>query len=187
MEKGIDYGNGKVNIDLTTGIRFGVISSSDLLQTWTDESEAYYGDPTCPKCGEVANTIDLAMENYEKLPGWEINGIGYVCHDCKYAFNSEEAYGDEPISWTLNVEEYEAEQGDDGNIFVTKSPYYTLAAFCSPCAPGACHLRSPIGIGLKAYCFGHDWFDDNIAPYPIFCVDDNSYVAPGKKKENDNG
>ncbi len=75
--------------------------------------------------------------------------------------------------------EYKATQsGDDSDIFILKSPYYTRAQFCSPCAPGACYLTNPCEDGERAYCFGHDWFDDGKAPYPVFLVADDSEVLP---------
>ena len=48
---GIDYGRGSVNIDKETGIRFGVINQNELMQAWSDSSEANYPDPCCPQCG----------------------------------------------------------------------------------------------------------------------------------------
>jgi hypothetical protein len=88
---------------------------------------------------------------------------------------------DEPIGWRYAKDGYECEAGDSGDIFITKSPYYTYAAFCSPCAPGACHLRNALepGLGMnnnRAYCLGHDWFDESRAPYRVFRVEDNAEV-----------
>ena len=159
---GIDYGNGKTNIDEKTGIRFGVISQNEVLQVWADDSEADYGKPTCPHCGSENHSDGDVTE--------------YRCDDCKVCFDSEQAYGDDPIRWTIDGE-YRAEQGgDDTDIFVLESPYYTRAQFCSPCAPGACHLENPIPNGEKTYCFGHDWFDGGSAPYPVYRVSDDSIV-----------
>jgi len=58
----------------------------------------------------------------------------------------------------------------DTDIFITKSPYYTLCNFCSPCAPGAGYIMEQNKNGVKAYCFGHDWFDDGKAPYKVYNV-----------------
>ena len=77
----------------------------------------------------------------------------------------------------LDDGEYKASQSqDDTDIFILKSPYYTHAQFCSPCAPGAGHLGTPCEDGPKTYCFGHDWFEDNKAPYPVFRVDNDEEV-----------
>lgn len=70
----------------------------------------------------------------------------------------------------------------DGDIFVLKSPYFTYAQFCSPCAPGACYLRSPLDSPVEAnkcYCMGLDWFDDdNPCPYPVYSVETGELINP---------
>ncbi len=176
---GIDYSLGQSNVDRATGIRFGVISQNEVLQAWADSSEADYGEATCGKCGADAVAID-----HEDVPtldddpaDWEDDGRDYACLNCKYSFDSGDAFGDEPNGFTYNAEGYEATQGSDGDIFVVKSPFYTRAQFCSPCAPGAAYLMNPCEDGPKAYCFGHDWFEDGKAPYPVFKVSDDSEVT----------
>lgn len=73
-------------------------------------------------------------------------------------------------------------QRDSMDLWVFKSPFYTYAQFCSPCAPGACHLSHPLSEEAlrppqnKCYCLGHDWFEDNKAPYQVFRVDNNEEV-----------
>lgn len=180
MSKGIDYGLGQTNIDPETGMRYGVISQHSV-EHWGEESEPQYGEPACPYCGNAAQDIDHEsvpdLDNY-KGDEWEDSGRDYACPDCKYTFESEEAYPDEPFAWTYNHDGLEAQQeGDDFDIFVTKSPYFTHAQFCSPCAPGACHLDHPMPNGAKAYCLGHDWFEGDIAPYPVYRVGDGSFVC----------
>ena len=96
----------------------------------------------------------------------------------------------------------------DADIFVEKAPYFTYAQFCSPCAPGAGHLMGPFvnewensGTGQsgvmaaedypqdykykaecagfpKVYCFGHDWYENGKAPYPVFSVETGEIVKP---------
>jgi hypothetical protein len=132
MSKGIDYGMGLVNIDHENGIRFGVIHQNEVLQVWADSSEADYGDPTCGSCGnaltEADDTNDIEVEGE------------YYCETCETWCDSDDAYADEPLGFHLDDGEYTATQGGDGDIFITKSPYFTRAQFCSPCAPGACYL-----------------------------------------------
>lgn len=172
MGRGIDYGMGRVNVDLETGIRYGVISVNEVCQAWSDSAESDYGDPTCPTCGgDVADsTSDDAPENASK---------DFYCADCEESFWSDVAYGESPLSFKLDDGEYQATQsGDDHDIFVLKSPYFTRAQFCSPCAPGACYLLNPTEDGEKAYCFGHDFFEDEKAPYPVFRVDTGEEVLP---------
>ena len=64
------------------------------------------------------------------------------------------------------------------DIFITKSPYYTTCTFCSPCAPNAGDLSHPVDGGVKAYCFGHDWFEEGKAPYPVFSVKTGEEILP---------
>lgn len=177
MGKGTDYGMGRTNIDRETGIRYGVISSAEVCQAWADSSEEDYEEPTCPKCGNRAADYDD-----ETHGGYGCKGgcVDYACDDCEYAFDSSNAYGDEPSgSWTLDDGEYIATQSrDDCDIFVTRSPYFTRAAFCSPCAPGACYLMTPDEDGERCYCFGHDWFESGTAPYPVYSVATGELVTP---------
>lgn len=173
---GIDYGMGLSNIDRETGIRFGVINQNMVLQAWADSSEPDYGDPHCPKCGNGAvDSGDVETDT----DAWDCDGCGdYACEDCRYLFDGDMAYGDEPNGYTLDDGEYKATQGSDGDIFVLKSPYYTHAQFCSPCAPGAGYLANPCPTGPKCYCFGEEWFDKDVepCPYPIYRVGDDSGV-----------
>ena len=83
----------------------------------------------------------------------------------------------EPIAFTYDAEGYACSQsGDDTDIFILKSPYYTVCQFCSPCAPGAGYVMNTVENGVKAYCFGHDCFEDGNAPYPVFRVEDDVQV-----------
>lgn len=231
MSRGIDYGMGRTNIDRETGIRFGVISQNEVLQAWADSSEADYGSPCCPKCGNEAvnwdddrdetenrETIQKALKLFGFPADSEVDfcedGSAYVgltqilppgthaeegrdmykvlhhacgdyaCDSCKVLFDGEDAFSDEALGYTLDDGEYKATSGSDGDIFILKSPYYTRAQFCSPCAPGACYLTNPCDDGEKAYCFGQDWFDDEYpCPYPIYRVSDNSLVYSPKQEE----
>ena len=124
---------------------------------------------------------------------WHDRGRDFACLHCAMSFDSDEAYGEEPLGFNLDDGEYIATQGgDDSDVFVIKSPYYTFGPFCSPCAPGAVYLPSAHGKaddGMKSYCFAPDWFeayDDSAkgeycgektsCPYPVFRVEDNVCV-----------
>jgi hypothetical protein len=121
----------------------------------------------CPDCDEL---VDI-------MGNWEVEGYGDYkqCSTCRYVFDPSEIQ-DEPISFYLDDGAYLAECGDSGDIFITKSPYYTKCQFCSPCAPGAGYIMNTVEEGVKAYCFGHDWFDDGKAPYPVYDVVTNEIV-----------
>lgn len=102
----------------------------------------------------------------------------YPCGDCEYKHGDECSIADcEPSSWYIDDKEYQVESTDGIDIFVTKSPYYTLCQFCSPCAPGAGYVLNTCKDGIKAYCFGHDWFEDGKAPYPVYRVSDDTIVS----------
>lgn len=181
---GIDYGLGQTNIDPVTGIRYGVISGNgDILQAWADSSEADYGDPHCPKCGNDAGRMsdndapDTDGDEWTQARG---ECADYYCVSCRLTFGSESAFGDEAIGYALEDAEYTAVSCLDSDVMITRSPYYTRARFCSPCVPGAGDLNSPDPQGIKAYCFGPDWYDteDGLPPFGIWRVSDDSIVVP---------
>jgi hypothetical protein len=157
--QGIDYGHGIANIS-SDGVRFGVINQNEVGQAWFDESEPFYGAPHCPYCGSEM----IEMEQ------WDDECCD--CHNCNETVNMDEAFG-EPISYFFSDNKYKAECSEDGDIFITKSPFITYAQFCSPCAPGAVYLMSPLKEQNeinKGYCFGHDWFESGKAPYPVYDI-----------------
>lgn len=172
---GIDYGLGRSNIDTNTGIRYGVISQNSVLQAWADSSEAEYGEPTCGHCGNTAIEASQVPEDAD----WREEGyFDYACLECKRMFDSEDAFGEEPIGYSYSGEGYELTDCLDTDVFVLKSPYYTFAQFCSPCVPGAGNLDTPITDGIKTYCLGHDWFEEGKAPYPVYSVETGELVQP---------
>ena len=136
------YGNNVTNIDLKTGIRYGVIQMHAITQAWCDSAVPVY-----PETPEGEEQDDDA----------------------------------EPLRWEYREDGYVAEADDDGDVFVLKSPYVTFAQFCSPCAPGACHLGNPLSEphgNNRCYCFGHDWFEDGVAPYPVYNLATMELVKP---------
>ena len=171
---GIDYGMGRANVD-DNGIRYGVIPQNDVLQAWADSSEPDYGTPSepveCPECGHSGEV----PENW---------GDTFVCEECDHEWDCELPDFAESLGFYLDDGEYKATCDDDGDIFILASPYYTFAQFCSPCAPGACHLRNPLAIESvhrlghpRAYCLGPDWFDDdNPCPYPVWEVSTSKLI-----------
>lgn len=181
MGRGIDYGRGMTNIDTATGIRYGVINLNALGEFAHESFEADYGPPTCGKCGSEADEYD------DELHGEYKHGRGcadFACETCERVFGSDDAYGEEPHGWTLEDAEYSATMGqDDNDIFVLKSPYFTRAAFCSPCAPGACYLTSPDDDGERAYCFSPSWFPDDTAPYDVYSVKTGELLWKAGQKE----
>lgn len=211
---GIDYACGQaINRNVETGIRFGVIPANAVDPVWFDESEANYGKPTCPKCGNECIEQNEADEESETFQPYHEHGFNeYACVNCKLLLSSDSVWGDSPQAFTYAKDGYKAEQSGDGvDIFISESPYFTYAQFCSPCAPGACYLLNPLQTDLcpicgeaititgkttdgrligscrdaftaekwadksewsanRAYCLGHDWFEDGQAPYPVYSI-----------------
>lgn len=193
---GINYaGPGSTtNMDPETGIRYGVVPHHELGQSWYDDSKGNYGDPKCPECeGEAEDIVSFQNEHPEvDLDEWRVfsrwDTEEYVCAVCELIFGPESAFPEYPFSFYYD-DRYDdggllAEQsGDDPDIFVMKSPYFTYAQFCSPCAPGACYLLNWLDgnnaeENNRAYCFGHDWFKEGIAPYPVYDVETGELVNP---------
>ncbi len=156
MNKGIDYSMGMSNVDKSNGIHYGVISQNEVMQAWCDSSEPEHFNG-CPHCG---NEWKRNYQEYKRCPH---------CHkkiDQNYDFSNCD-----PVGFVLDDGEYKASCGEDGDIFILKSPYYTTCQFCSPYAPGAGYIMNTVQDGVKAYCFGHDWFDNEKAPYPVYSVE----------------
>lgn len=177
---GIDYGRGTTNIDLSNGIRFGVINQN-VVHYWSESSLPNYGEPSCPKCGNEVTDYDDENEIHQNFKGYRESyrsNAKKCCEHCEVYFDesSDDLFGEDPLNWILSDSEYEAIQSsDDGDIFITKSPFYTNCNFCSPCAPGAGYLLSN-GDDCKAYCFGPDMFEGE-PPYQIFRVDNDKKVT----------
>jgi len=188
---GIDYGREISNVCPKTGIRYGVINQNKVGDSWWDSSEAHY-NYSCPECERELSDEVLQAETH--------------CPGCARKFEDDDFDMLEPSSFYVDDGEYFAECGEDGDIFITKSPYFTYAQFCSPCAPGAGYLMNsfvnkwensgagksgvmnpehyPEDYKLKArnsgypkvYCLGHEWFEGGKAPYPVFTVEDEKIV-----------
>lgn len=177
---GIDYSLGRSNIDRTNGIHYGIIPiNSEAYEALCDSLEPT-DEPTCPKCGnEALDSGDERIPHTDERLDWEYNGVDFACLACKYTFYSDEAFPDPDES---QFERYDGagylleRLGNDGDVFVLKSNFFTYAQYCSPCAPGAGYLLSPCDEGPRTYCLAHDWFYSGKAPYRVFKVIDGSEV-----------
>lgn len=179
MSRGIDYsGPGStVNRDPETGIRYGIIPSH-ALGNCIEDFELQY-DACCPHCGEELPEDTQFTSRTVKRPGGSFSNVYAAdCPACGKLIREHEQYSDIPSRQVLDNGEYQGHIDSSGDAWCLKSPYYTRAAFCSPCAPGACHLNNPCDDGERCFCFGHDWFDDGVAPYPVYSVSTNERVEP---------
>lgn len=191
---GLDYSLGRSNFDPVTKIHFGVISVNSVdMDMWSD-AESVYGDPQCPNCGGKVKSSDdetlfqdmeiddiVFREGIQAAPDgtpeW-FDHKDYTCVPCEKCYWSDSVFGDEPIGYKYERDGYSLTGCLVNDIFVLASPYYTFAQFCSPCVPGAGNLDNPCESGPKTYALGHDWFEDNTAPYPLYRVSDNALIAP---------
>jgi len=183
MAAEIDYGLGQTNIDQATGIRYGVIPFNDLHEWAYEDFQPEYGTPSCPDCGrEVSDSC--YGKDYFCDHCFDVND--YRDHESEeedredhkeYCFRADECYPESPLYFYVDDGRYTATQGqDDCDVFITKSPYFTYAEFCSPCAPGAGYLRNSNPDGIKTYCFGPEWFEGEKAPYPVYSVETEELV-----------
>ena len=179
---GIDYGLGMSNVDRETGIRYGVVSINSLnLDCVYDGSfDEDYGEPTCPTCGGMAIPADdpsIPENAGDDWPNVREHGAcdDYACLTCEHFLDSDSVFSEELLGMSYNRDGYQLSSAfDNTELFVTKSPYYARAQYCSPCAPGAGNLDHPCEDGPKTYCLGHDWFEDSKAPYPVYAVADDT-------------
>lgn len=108
-------------------------------------------------------------------------------------------------SWLWEKDGYALSDCLISDIFVSKSPYFTYAPECSPCVPNAGNLDSAEWFEgaepslkaahmvqertakrkgwLKTYCLGHDLFEGQQAPYPVWSVGTGNRVVMVERKE----
>ncbi len=186
------------NFDEKTGIRYGVISPHNISSWSLDKIYQNGTDPIYEEgkknfedglkevirefCDNNAN-LDIADNDID------IDRIMDQWND-HYSGNESGIMDYSDSKYDLHV------SGDNFGIFVMKSPYYTYCRGCSPCAPGAGDLNSPLNPDDmtimdngrdKTLCLGFEWFDqDNDQysrkiPYRVFRVSDDSEVLPGEQ------
>jgi hypothetical protein len=190
------------NYDEKTGIRYGVISPHNISSWSLDE---IYQNGTDPQYESGKEELTRDIKNILDRYNFSAGQIDEVLSPVIDIFNeSYESDGSGIMDYS--DKEYDLHvSGDNFGIFVMRSPYYTYCRGCSPCAPGAGDLNSPIdvdggvprtelspvhmafksGSTEKTLCLGHEWFDrDNDQysrkiPYRVFRVSDDSEVLPG--------
>ena len=210
------------NRDAETGIRYGVISQnsiqSDAMSDILDGSRdlSYESATTEAKKRLLACLEDDDEESQRAafsavLKEWFLsrkeNQIIDDLIDLKQEYGEgaaeelwevveqhfNDSYSNDEKNWLWEKDGYELSNCLQSDVFVSKSPYFTYAQFCSPCVPGACNLDNPFeglavpsgrhasfaedygaeaqAIGyVKCYCLGHDFFDGEKAPYEVFSV-----------------
>lgn len=179
---GIDYGHGQSNIDTEKGIRYGVIAQNSvggdaLNDVYTNGTDLGYQAALEQRKTEIQDAICGAIDDLNGVDATLMDSFEQFVQeilDCEteYGFDCGDSSGPylyEEDGYSIHTSETE--------LWVTKSPFYTHAQFCSPCAPGAGNLDTPCESGPKTYCLGEDWFDsDQPCAYPIYRVDNDECV-----------
>ena len=121
------------NIDPVTGIRYGVVSSHDVNDDFIDQIYLEGIDPGYVKCvAELKCRLTDVLEDYiDDVEGTVDNFIEEL--DIPYETEGCLCYENE--GFVLEID-------SDRDLWVLKSPWVTQRGLCSPCAPGACHLKS---------------------------------------------
>ncbi len=158
-----------VNFDIKTGIHYGVISMHSITQVWCEEAQPVYGPMYCPDCnGELTEPTEEQADNADHCE--DIFSADYYCKKCNLVYDASDVMPDEPAAYELKTADIEAQSCLDSDVMITKSPYYTYTRPCSPCCPNAGDLNNPTEkqYGIPTYCFPHDYFEDEEAPYPVY-------------------
>lgn len=189
MERGIDYGLGRTNIDHATGIRYGVISEHSVTpEAFSDIRDNGENLSHAAAVADAKQRIAAALTPV-------LEEMGVLSYVSKYSPRSEDKakqdadvdaavdavwetieqdwndqYQEDEDTYRYEQDGYALETSSLG-LYVIRSPYYTHAAFCSPCCPGAGDLDLPHADGERTYCLGPEWFEDGKAPYPVYRVD----------------
>ena len=175
-KKNIDFLEAKSYIDS------GGKKMNNEKQKGTDYKGIDYG---CGKANIDKNNIRYGIiSQNECLEAWCDTAKPDYGPD-REEWTEEEWVFAEVISYYIDDDEYCAESDEYGDIMIMRSPYFTYAQFCSPCVPGACYLINFLSEpeeNNRAYCFGHDWFEDGIAPYPVYSVKTGKLI---RRKKND--
>lgn len=118
-------------------------------------------------------------------------------------FNDTYEAGCDSNDWLWEKDGYRLSNCLQTDVFVSRSPYFTYAQFCSPCVPGAGNLDHPfeppkvdeldwktmphlvaeLARFPMVFCLGHDFFENEEAPYPVFSVATGKRVVMVEKKE----
>lgn len=197
--RGIDYAAGQpVNRNTETGIRYGIIPQNsldpnalnDVFQNGDDLDYAGY-------CDEAKNKLRSALSDFfsdykhgEEKQSQLDSAVENAFDAISDSLGDTYPGSDGCTRMGYNKDGLKLLTDSSGELWVTESPFFTYAQFCSPCAPGACYLKSPIELHFdtvempikpplanKCYCLPADWFDDSQCPYPVFDVKTGKLVS----------
>ena len=102
---------------------------------------------------------------------WERSEAVYPCEECGEKDGPDCERDCSPEGFIYDKGGYlMIQDADSPELMVIKSPYYTMANVCSPCFPNAGDLDTPNENGIKTYCLGPEWWEDEKAPYPVYKI-----------------
>lgn len=184
---GIDYsGHTGVNRDSETGIRYGVISQHSIQpdamsDIWDKSEDLSHKEAVATLKGELERTVSNYIRKADLAE--IVDELWAVVED---KFNNGYEDGGEH-DWRHESDGMILINCLQSDVMVLKSKFFTYAQFCSPCVLGACNLDSPLSVepltekvreSNRCYCLGHDYFDNGIAPYPVYFVETGELVMP---------
>lgn len=185
---GIDYGLGRSNVS-EIGIRFGVIPQNALdpdaaQDVWFHGRNLTFENYLAEAKDKIRNALSDFFSDYKH--GDKPSKLESALADCFEVIEQDlsDGYDSGDDQYLYESEGYKVSTSET-DLFIEQSPYFTYAQFCSPCAPGACYLLNPLETPVesnRAYCFGHDWFEDATAPYPVYSVKTGKQVVPQEQK-----
>lgn len=188
---GLNYaGFTGTNQDKETGIHYGVISQNSICpEALPDIYDGPHSTDLYYKlyCEEMRTLLSKGIHDALDDTSVRARDIDAIVESaCDELENSlGDSYQNDEVCPHYDDGKYVIGKCLDFDFFVTKSPYYTFAAYCSPCCPGAGNLDSYCPDGPKTYCLGPEWFDDEKAPYPCFEVKTEQRIPDGYQEEND--
>jgi hypothetical protein len=167
-------------MNVETGIHYGVIPKNDLFNCAEEFFENAEDMSLKEALEEITDTINSLKDQLSESAIKDMLDI------------AEQDFG-ENFDGECSLMRYEKDgfiieaSNDDCDLFIIKSPFYTLAPPCSPCAPGAGYLRDSIkedeldengevtigSDGIKIYCLPEDWFEEGKCPYKYWEVKEN--------------
>jgi len=157
-----------------------------------DLVELYYGESRATDRAVMAKELASA---FRESRGWTTD----MRDDLVWSIVSDrfgDTYQCDEPDWLYEKDGYVLSKCLDYDVFVSKSPYCTYAAYCSPCVPGAGNLDAALSyeqwVGPtitdtelaafpKVFCLGADWFEDGEAPYPVFSVETGKLMMKEEK------
>jgi hypothetical protein len=132
------------NIDQSNGVAYGVASGEEIPDWFWEEAESVYLC-SCPACGhEMPDSTCVVFPD--------------SCPGCELEFDDDESWwGDEPVSWIIDRDGFQAEAIREGTIvMIYKSPNVVQCNECSMCYPCAGDLGTAGQGDMPTYGFPED-------------------------------